>query len=116
MASDSELRMVVLNLAQNAIHAMPGGGELCISTLRENDEVKIVFTDTGVGINPKDAAHVFEPFYSHRADGKKGTGLGLSICRSIVMNHNGNISFQSQTGKGSTFVVSLPDAESVLQS
>jgi len=116
MASDSELRMVVLNLAQNAIHAMPGGGELRISTLRENDEVKIVFTDTGVGISPKDAAHVFEPFYSHRADGKKGTGLGLSICRSIVMNHNGNISFESQTGKGSTFIVSLPDAESVLQS
>lgn len=116
MASDSELRMVALNLAQNAIHAMPGGGELRIRTLREDGKVKIVFADTGVGISPKDAEHVFEPFFSHRADGKKGTGLGLSICRSIVLNHGGHISFESQPGKGSIFIVSLPDAASVLQS
>ncbi len=112
LASDSELRMVVLNLAQNAIHAMPDGGELHVKTLQRDDKVGIMFTDTGVGIKPADAAHIFEPFYSHRADGRKGTGLGLSICRSILLNYGGNISFESEPGKGSTFIVELPDAAS----
>jgi len=77
--------------------------------------VEIVFTDTGVGIDPTDASHIFEPFYSHRADGRKGTGLGLSICRSIVQNYGGNISFESQPGSGSRFVVELPDAASRIE-
>jgi signal transduction histidine kinase len=115
LASDSELRMVVLNLAQNALHAMPNGGALHVRTKQQGTKVRIVFTDTGVGINPADAPHIFEPFYSHRADGRKGTGLGLSICRSIVLNYGGNIVFESQPGTGSTFVVELPDAACQLQ-
>jgi len=115
LASDSELRMVVLNLVQNALHAMPDGGELRIETRQRNGKVEIVFTDTGVGIDPTDASHIFEPFYSHRADGRKGTGLGLSICRSIVQNYGGNISFESQPGSGSRFVVELPDAASRIE-
>ncbi len=115
LASDSELRMVVLNLAQNALHAMPDGGTLEVRTEEQGDKVNIVFTDTGVGIGQADVAHIFEPFYSHRADGQKGTGLGLSICRSIVLNYGGDIRFESQTGKGSTFTVELPDAACQLQ-
>jgi signal transduction histidine kinase len=110
LASDSELRMVVLNLAQNALHAMPAGGSLRVETQQHGDKVRIVVTDTGVGIAPGDAAHIFEPFYSQRADGKMGTGLGLSICRSIVRNYGGDIHFESQAGRGSRFVVELPDA------
>jgi signal transduction histidine kinase len=116
LASDSELRMVVLNLAQNALHAMPQGGELRVETQQHGNNVRIIVTDTGVGIAPGDAAHIFEPFYSHRADGKKGTGLGLSICRSIVRNYGGDIHFESQPGKGSRFMVELPDAAVALLS
>jgi signal transduction histidine kinase len=109
-ATDSELRAVVLNLAQNAIHAMPNGGTLCVSTRHDGEQVEIVFEDTGVGITAEDAPHVFDPFFSHRADGQSGTGLGLSICRSIVDGYGGNIHFDSQPGRGSRFVVRLPEA------
>jgi signal transduction histidine kinase len=110
MATDSELRAVVLNLAQNAIHAMPNGGTLKVSTRQDGEQVEIVFEDTGVGITAEDAPHVFDPFFSHRADGQSGTGLGLSICRSIVEGYGGKIEFDSQPGRGSRFVVRLPEA------
>lgn len=114
MASDSELRMVVLNLVQNALHAMPGGGVLTVETRQQDGKVEIIFSDTGVGIQPEDAAHIFDAFFSHRADGGRGTGLGLSICQSILQNYGGRIHFESQPGAGSRFVVELPDAESLL--
>ncbi len=110
MATDSELRAVVLNLAQNAIHAMPNGGTLKVSTRQDGEQVEMVFEDTGVGITAEDAPHVFDPFFSHRADGQNGTGLGLSICRSIIEGYGGKIEFDSQPGRGSRFVVRLPEA------
>jgi signal transduction histidine kinase len=110
MATDSELRAVVLNLAQNAIHAMPNGGRLIVSTQHDGEQVEMVFEDTGVGITAEDAPHVFDPFFSHRADGQSGTGLGLSICRSIIEGYGGKIEFDSQPGRGSRFVVRLPEA------
>jgi signal transduction histidine kinase len=113
-ATDSELRAVVLNLAQNALHAMPDGGHLRVSTRHVGEQVEIVFEDTGVGITAEDAPHVFEPFFSHRADGQSGTGLGLSICRSIIEGYGGGISFDSQPGRGSRFVVRLPEASTRL--
>ncbi len=114
MATDSELRAVVLNLAQNAIHAMPNGGRLSVSTRQNGEQVEIVFEDTGVGITAEDAPHVFDPFFSHRADGQSGTGLGLSICRSIIEGYGGKIEFDSQPGRGSRFVVRLPEASTRL--
>jgi signal transduction histidine kinase/PAS domain-containing protein len=114
MATDSELRAVVLNLAQNAIHAMPQGGRLSVSTRQDGEQVEIVFEDTGVGITAEDAPHVFDPFFSHRADGQNGTGLGLSICRSIIEGYGGKIEFDSQPGRGSRFVVRLPEASTRL--
>jgi signal transduction histidine kinase len=110
MATDSELRAVVLNLAQNALHAMPNGGSLRVTTQHDGEQVEIVFEDSGVGITAEDAPHVFDPFFSHRADGQNGTGLGLSICRSIVEGYGGKIEFDSQPGRGSRFVVRLPEA------
>jgi signal transduction histidine kinase len=110
MATDSELRAVVLNLAQNALHAMPNGGSLNVITRHDGAMVEIVFEDTGVGISAEDAPHVFDPFFSHRADGQSGTGLGLSICRSIIEGYGGLIEFTSQPGRGSRFVVRLPEA------
>ena len=109
LANDSELRMVALNLIQNAFHAMPDGGELLVSSRANGKHVEISFQDSGVGIPPEQLARIFDPFYSRRASGGKGTGLGLSIVRTIIENFDGTISVQSELGRGSTFTVSLPD-------
>ena len=114
LASDAELRTLVLNLAQNAFHAMPNGGRLAVSTRQSGDRVEIEFADTGVGISPEDARHIFDPFFSRRADGQRGTGLGLSICRSIVEACGGRIQVDSEPGRGSRFVLSLPEASTRL--
>ncbi|MEW5787666.1 MAG: ATP-binding protein [Pseudomonadota bacterium] len=110
LASDTELRTLVLNLAQNAFHAMPQGGRLEVSTRQAGDWVEIELADTGVGITPEDARHIFDPFFSRRADGQRGTGLGLSICRSIVEALGGSILVDSEPGRGSRFTLRLPDA------
>jgi signal transduction histidine kinase len=111
LATDSDLRMVTLNLAQNACHAMPRGGSLTVRCQRENRRIRIDFDDTGIGIDPQDRVRVFEPFFSRRADGIRGTGLGLSITKSIVENHQGTITVNSEPGQGSNIAVSFPDAD-----
>lgn len=109
-----QLQQVFLNLMLNAAQAMPRGGDLTIKTFAEpapGDEerlgrVVILFTDTGEGIPEDNRKSIFQPFFT---DGKeRGTGLGLSICRSIVQNHRGAITFETETGKGTTFRVQLP--------
>lgn len=114
LASDSELRTLVLNLAQNAFHAMPEGGVLRVSTSQTSEWVEIRFEDTGVGISTADLQHIFDPFFSRRADGQRGTGLGLSICRSIVDAFDGHIHVESRPGQGSRFTLRLPEASSRL--
>ena len=69
------------------------------------------FEDTGVGINADDLRHVFEPFFSRRADGVKGTGLGLPICKAIVERHGGRIELASQPGEGTRCTVNLPNVD-----
>jgi signal transduction histidine kinase len=107
-ADDGELRMVVLNLVQNAFHAMPEGGRLAIrGTAREGGFV-LAFEDNGVGIESADLPMIFLPFFSRRADSRRGTGLGLAICRGIVERCGGRIEVDSEPGKGSVFRVILP--------
>lgn len=111
LATDSDLRMMALNLAQNACHAMPEGGSLAVRCWREAGEVTVTFEDSGVGIEPLDLGRIFDPFFSRRADGVAGTGLGLSITKTIVEGHGGRISVESTLGKGSRFTVTLADAD-----
>jgi signal transduction histidine kinase len=111
LATDSELRMVALNLAQNAIHAMPEGGVLTVRSARRDLRVEVFFDDTGVGIDPHDRLRIFEPFFSRRADGVRGTGLGLSITKSIVENHGGTIEVDSEVGRGTRIALTFPDAD-----
>lgn len=111
ISTDSEMRMVVFNLAQNAFHAMPDGGTLMIRGLVTNSDVVLTFADTGVGIDPENQQRIFHPFWSRRADGARGTGLGLPICREILRRYGGNISVTSTRGVGTTFHVTLPWAE-----
>lgn len=110
LATDSDMRMMFLNLIQNAFHAMLKDGELIISTGVSDGEVEILFADNGVGIPPEHKAHIFEPFFSHRADDIQGTGLGLTICRSTVKRYNGRIDVEDAQPRGSIFRVILPEA------
>jgi signal transduction histidine kinase len=109
-ASSSEMRMLVLNLMQNAFHAMPDGGQLRVSGKFQGNEIFLMFTDTGVGISPDDLPHIFIPFFTRRADGVSGTGLGLSISKAIVESCNGSLTATSEEGIGSSFTVVLPEA------
>ncbi|MCU7905972.1 MAG: HAMP domain-containing protein [Candidatus Thiodiazotropha sp. (ex Epidulcina cf. delphinae)] len=110
LASDSELRMVILNLAQNAFHAMPTGGELVVSTISKHNRIIIEFADTGVGIQAADLPYIFDPFFSRRACKKTGTGLGLSISLAIAEKYGGSIGVENKFSGGSLFSIDLPDA------
>jgi PAS domain S-box-containing protein len=101
------LEQVFINLFLNAMNAMPNGGTLDVSAERHGGDLLVRVTDTGEGISPEDLDRIFDPFYTKALSGK-GTGLGLSICHSIVVQHQGSISVESQSGKGSTFTVKLP--------
>ncbi len=111
LASDAELRMVVLNLVQNAFHAMPEGGRLDLHVTRRGAEVVLRVCDTGVGIAPEIVPRIFDPFFSKRADGVRGTGLGLAIVRSIVEKWGGGVHVESRIGEGTCFEIRLPAAE-----
>ncbi len=115
LGSDGDLRMVVLNLAQNAFHAMPEGGRLRIEGRLEGDTVRLVVADTGAGIPPEDLPKIFMPFWSRRADRRPGTGLGLWIVQSIVRRHGGRITVESEPGAGTRFLVELPSAQRELE-
>ncbi len=110
MITESDLRILILNLIQNAFHAMPKGGKLRVSTRLEEGRAILEVEDTGVGISPYIRPFIFEPFFSQRADGQRGTGLGLAICRAIVERHGGQIDVESEMGKGSRFIVQLPSS------
>ncbi len=101
------LEQVFTNLFLNAINAMPNGGTHNVSAERHGGDLLVRVTDTGDGISPEDIGKIFDPFYTKAPRGK-GTGLGLSICHTIVDQHRGSISAESQSGEGSTFTVKLP--------
>jgi signal transduction histidine kinase len=111
LATDTEMRMAILNLAQNALHAMPNGGTLTVECRRRDGRIEIAFTDTGVGVAPEDLGRIFQPFFSRRADGVEGTGLGLSITKAFVDGHGGRIAVASVPGHGSRFTLEFADAD-----
>lgn len=107
---DDQLKQVFINLGTNAIEAMqPDGGFLEVTITRgKNNEIGILFSDTGPGIDRENVNKIFEPFFSTKS---QGLGLGLSICYEIIQRHNGHIDVSSILGKGSTFEVWLPGFE-----
>ncbi len=109
-ASQSEIRMLILNLVQNAFHAMPSGGKLHITGVEENTDMVLKFSDNGIGIPQENMAHIFMPFFSRRANNKPGTGLGLPISRAIAESVNGTLKVESEKNKGSCFIVRIPKA------
>lgn len=113
LATDSEMRMLTLNIVQNAFHAMPEGGKLLITGRKHDGEIIITFEDSGVGIDSDELAQIFDPFFSRRADIKGGTGLGLTICKTIVDRHQGHIEVVSAINLGTRFLIRFPAADSV---
>jgi two-component system sensor histidine kinase HydH len=106
-ASPQALQQVVLNLATNALQAMPNGGTLLCRThrLEGPPRVELWIGDTGPGIAAEELPHLFEPFHTTRP---QGTGLGLALCREIVQQHGGQIELDHQEGWGAVFRVTLP--------
>ena len=102
-----QIDQVFTNLIQNAIQAMPDGGDLIISTKREGEYALIEFSDTGAGIPEESVARVFDPFFTTKPEGE-GTGLGLSVSYGVIDKHKGKITVNSEVGVGTTFVVYLP--------
>ncbi|WP_295885851.1 PAS domain-containing sensor histidine kinase [uncultured Thiohalocapsa sp.] len=103
----SLLQQVFMNLALNAIKAMPDGGDLTVDLFVADGEVWVAVADTGVGISEGELERIFDPFHTGSSPGW-GTGLGLSISYSIVQRHLGSISVESRVDEGSRFSVRLP--------
>jgi PAS domain S-box-containing protein len=107
----NQIQQCFVNLIFNAMEAMPEGGRLIIRGGCEtnSDRVWISISDSGVGIAPQDLPHIYEPFFTTKSEGC-GVGLGLSMVYGIIREHKGEISVQSQEGKGTEFYISLPAA------
>lgn len=108
-ADAHKIEQVLVNLAMNAVGAMPGGGRLAFRHTVEGPFLTLSVSDTGEGIPEESIGKIFEPFFTTKREGK-GTGLGLAVCRKIVEQHGGRISVSSRPGEGTTFLVSLPFA------
>lgn len=98
-------RRILTNLVNNAVQAMPGGGKLTITVRKKEDQVLVIVEDTGVGIADDVKPRIFSPLFTTKA---KGQGFGLPVVKRLVEALGGTISFESQIGKGTKFIVELP--------
>ena len=113
----SQIQQILMNLIVNARQAMQEGGRLKL-VIRDNPEegwAEVSVGDSGCGIPHEKLQKIFDPFFTTKkadARGQGGTGLGLSLCRRIIEAHKGRIRVESEVGKGTTFTLKLPRAES----
>lgn len=107
-----KFRRALLNIAVNAKDALEGGGTFSIRTETREDQACVRLTDNGAGIPARAQATLFQPFFTQ---GKRtGFGLGMSITKKIIDEHSGTIAVESQVGRGTSFLVSIPLADSTL--
>ncbi len=104
MADPEQMTRVLRNLTLNAIDAMLQGGVLTIRTMPHESGVRLEVADTGQGLTPEECERLFTPYYTTKTH---GTGLGLAIVQSVVSDHRGRISVESQPGKGTAFRIDL---------
>jgi two-component system, NtrC family, nitrogen regulation sensor histidine kinase NtrY len=99
------LHRAIENLVLNAMDAMPSGGVLALATSRRDGYVLIEIVDTGSGLTTEECERLFTPYYTTK---QHGTGLGLAVVQSVISDHGGTISVESETGVGTTFRIELP--------
>jgi signal transduction histidine kinase len=104
-ADPEQLKRALQNLVLNAMDAMPNGGTLRLNTRQYNSTVILEVADTGQGLTKEECDRLFTPYYTTK---HHGTGLGLAIVQSVVSDHGGTISVESQPGRGATFRIELP--------
>ncbi len=103
--SRDKIKQVIINIILNSFDAMPEGGELRIRTLHEDGKVQIAIQDTGLGIPADIQQHIFEFYFTTK---ENGGGIGLAISKKIIEAHEGELYFESEEGKGTTFYIDLP--------
>ena len=126
-ADEGQIEQILMNLVVNASHAIEGGGAITIRVTQislENPKMQnmvkldpgdyaiIYVSDTGVGMDEETKSHIFEPFFTTKEEGE-GTGLGLSTVYGIIQQHQGEIKVDSVPGKGTTFQIYLPIADTL---
>ncbi|MBI4912599.1 MAG: HAMP domain-containing protein [Acidobacteria bacterium] len=108
-----QMEQLFINLVNNAVDAMPDGGSIRLRVRPDRDAPEgqtrwgFELEDTGAGISPENLPKIFKPMFTTKPEGK-GTGLGLPICREIIRNHGGEIRMESEVGRGSRAIFSLP--------
>ena len=107
MVSPGQMRQVFLNIIKNGMEAMPHGGDLSVATKMEDNLLRIIIRDTGIGMSEEIREKIFDAFFTTKEQ-VRGVGLGLSVCYGIIQDHGGTIDVESAPGKGSTFTVLLP--------
>jgi signal transduction histidine kinase len=110
VADEERLRQVMQNLLSNGVEASQVGGEILVGATLEDDCIKFMVHDNGVGISKDDQSRIFEPYFRVEgiADKYEGLGLGLALSKNIVELHGGKIWVESELGKGSTFNFTIP--------
>jgi signal transduction histidine kinase len=99
------IKIAFLNIIVNAVEAMePGKGILHLTTLAKDNKCIVLIADNGPGIAEESQSRIFEPYFTNKP---KGTGLGLTNTQNIILNHNGQIAFESKNGEGTTFTIQL---------
>jgi len=106
-----DFQQLLLNLFINATHAMKDGGSLEVKGYKEDSRVTIEVVDSGCGIEAENISKIFDPFFTTKPTGE-GTGLGLWLTYEIIRNYNGEISVESDIGKGSRFIMHFPAVQS----
>ena len=103
-ADPEQITRVLRNLVLNAIDAMPQGGALTVRTAAQNGGARMEVADTGQGLTAEECHRLFTPYYTTKT---QGTGLGLAIVQSVISDHKGRVSVESQPGKGTTFRIEM---------
>ena len=105
---NAQMEQVFFNLLKNAMEAVRNGGAIDIDLSSDDNDVVTTLSDNGLGMEPEQVAHLFEPY---RTSKEHGTGLGLMISSRIVRDHGGSIDVESKTGEGTTFTIRIPRIE-----